>query len=305
VSSRFNLYDLSALPTATVSATATGTTGQILVGWVDSTSRFTQSYNVYRAISSTASSNTCPTFPDQSATSTVAGTTGSYSLVTTVNDHTGTTSDGFVYQYNDNGLTNGTAYCYAVTSLSDGDQSNAAYPPTNFAFSQVTPSTTTTTTTTQTAPTILDVRAITDTTTPGIVSVDDVHRFIFSAPVTNAISGSYTYKDGSGTIGTINCGSNATCTMNATTQTITTGLAGAGSNTTTTYAANQILYVTLLASGSSGTPLYPVTLIATNFTGNPNGAVQQPPAGDTIIERSPCPQSGASVVQPSGTATPC
>jgi hypothetical protein len=136
---------------------------QIVVTITESPTTTTDAYNVYRV--ARPSSGTCPDF--HSAAGRV-----SYTSVGTVVDPTLSASTSATAQFIDSGLTDGTTYCYVVTARDDGDESNGTDEVEQAAGSGGG----------STGPTIVDVRAQ-DNGVVGLLDGGDVHRFIFSEPM--------------------------------------------------------------------------------------------------------------------------
>jgi hypothetical protein len=122
-----------------------------------------ESYNVYRLQTAAAE---CPAF-------TPAAPNG-YTVAGTVPDNAGNNNDR---TFNSDGLTNNTKYCFAVTTVDDGDESNAAGGPVDATTSTPPPDTT--------APTLVDAELVTDTNTPNTISQTDTIELCFSEPMAN------------------------------------------------------------------------------------------------------------------------
>lgn len=299
VTSEFNLFDTAPFQPGTTSGgvvdrptTATVSGATIIVGFGDSGTPSVSAYRIYRAISSTASGNVCPTFPSQSANngSTNSGTAGSFTRIAEVADRTGTTADGGSYQYVDSAITTGTSYCYNVTSVGDGDESDNTGTTAPVVAGTTAPAPTPP----AAAARITDLRAITDTSVAGFIDAGDVHRFIFDkAIVTPTAGSSYTVQGANTVTVSITCSANVNCYVNGITQTITAGTAAG------TYGPGRILYSTVFLQqtvSGTGLALYPGTLLAvssgfTDVNGNQVDVANSP---DKTLELNPCVSSSVT-----------
>lgn len=286
--STFNLTDSAPLAPGSVSPTVSGTS--VTLTFPESTTTTADAYNVYRVIR--PPSGTCPDF------NTAAGRTAFGAMAGTVTDPNPSTQGAGNLTFANTGLQPATAYCFAVTSVDDGDESNTG---------ALTTATTGTVADTG-APRITDVRAA-DAGTIGLVDAGDTHQFIFSEPMSTSVDADgelYRIQDTDGTVAEIRCGAagNAACTLQ-----------GAGTFNGTLYPANQVLrvviddLVTPLAGflGSNPGVQYPATITNVSAgwddaTGNQLDLAGSPDKTVDVAAITPAPGGGGDAVAPAMTA---
>jgi putative cell wall-binding protein len=278
VASTFCLADTAPVNPAGVTFTPLST--QVVVKITESPTPSTDAYSVYRV--ARPASGTCPDF--QSTTG-----RGSYAAVGSVADPTPGVSTSATAEFTDNGLTDGTTYCYVVTALDDGDESSGTSE-----FEQAPGSVAATSN-----PTIVDVRTE-DNGVVGVVDGGDVHRFIFSEPMALAIDDQFEkYRiqdnDPTPTIVDVWCQvgdgndidpASADCGLNAASVTI-------GG---TSYAAGRVLTVQIgtaagvitVQSGTTPGLLYPATITNVSAGWKSSGGSQLGlESGDVVIDVQP------------------
>lgn len=233
--SRFCITDSSPVNPDSVTITPLGTSTRIVIDDADTTTA--DAYNVYRVIRPVA--GTCPDFQTAGATG-----RGAYTLISTQADPSPSAeNDALDITFNDTGLTQNTNYCYAVTTVDDGDESTGTNEQDINTGS----------TADAQAPTIVDARLQTDTGLLNVVNTGDVIRLDFSEaldPATATLAGNQlVLNDGDDTY-TITAGTDSTWVL---------GADGAGQ-------ANRRLTITMIAAptdtnvGGDNLPEIPATI---------------------------------------------
>ena len=213
--STFSLNDVAPAAPSSLHASADGTT--IMLSLTESATSTADSYNLYRSV---RTGSNCPDF--------VASRSAYGSAIRSLTDPTPNQVGSAVLSASDPGLESGTTYCYAVTTMDDGDESNSAAqasattagtPPatttttvaagttTTSTSSTTTPSTSSSTTSTSTSTTSTTTTTTTTTTTigpfvrdaraqevggglVGTVDGEDLLQFISSDPLSPSIDDS-------------------------------------------------------------------------------------------------------------------
>jgi putative cell wall-binding protein/uncharacterized protein (DUF2141 family) len=202
----FNLTDAAPVAPGGLTATqsTTAPTSSIVLQWTDSATPTTDAYNVYRTVANADVGQTCPDFNTAGAAN-----RDRFTKVATVNDKSGSSAADGTYTYTDTSLGSNTKYCYAVTSVDEGDESLAP----------VTPASTANAATASPAPTAVPGAPISTAATfqdvadlgAGFISSGDVLTVVFNEAMAAPQAGdSITLTDGDGTVGTLINGTNAT-----------------------------------------------------------------------------------------------
>lgn len=208
------------------------------------------SFNIYRA-STTNTTDACPNFN-------VAGADNrdKFALVGSVAEDGDNAAPE--ESFTDTGLTPNTQYCYAVTAVNDGDESDTA-----------TSDSTVTLAAGDTAEPVSQRAEVTNDEVAnvfdeGTLSSGDVHRIVFDEPIEAPGAGdTYRVVDAQGEYANITQGVNATMSVNNSAVTI-------GGQT---YAAGRVLTVTI--GGLAGTNV-PVGGDTDGNSGNNNGVINYP-----------------------------
>lgn len=118
--SSFNLTDSDPVAPESASAAAPAT-GGATVSFKESSTPTADAYRIYRAAAVAGPNDTVAGCPDYNNST----GRGSYSLVGTHPDPTPTSADGATLSYHDATTAGSTSYCYAVSAVDDGDESNS------------------------------------------------------------------------------------------------------------------------------------------------------------------------------------
>lgn len=194
------------------------------------------------------------------ATASCTPSAGSYSQIVLVTIPNGSDSTTYV----DEDRLSGT-YCYRVgatnpvTGTANFGYSNSvtiANPPTPVAVAA--------------APTSLDTRVTTNTGSSSLLDTGDVAKIAFSEAMSSSATGAtIRVRDADGTIADLMCGTNATCTLNTSAET----LAGQSRAAQTVLTVRLTANPAIIASGTTGTLRIPATVIdraaVTDLSGNP------------------------------------
>ena len=245
--STFNLFDTQPASPGAVNSNVNGNTVSLGIGESDTPTA--DSYNVYRIVRP-AAAVVCPDFNTAGASG-----RGLYptSPTATVADPSPTTDTNVFIPFVDSNLAQNTNFCYAFTTVDDGDESGAPFSPA-FQVAALTGSATDTG-----APTITDVRAREGAGLVNVLDAGDLLQFIFSEAmdVTSDDNGTvFQLQDADGTSATITCGVNALCALQA-----------AGTFNGAAQANNQVLRILLgvpniTVVGTTPNLQFPVTIVA-------------------------------------------